>query len=594
MIFEKNKDLKDLTTFHIPVKAKLFTEYSSLKELESIVKTEEFQNNRVFHIGGGSNLLFLEDFNGLVIHSSIKGIIRYDKNEDTAFIIAGAGEKWNDVVEFCLKNELSGSENLIGIPGEIGAAAIQNIGAYGVEFSDLVHNVECYDTREFKTVTLSREECEYGYRDSIFKNKEKGRYFILRVSLKLTKSVNASNITYYSLKELEKEKGDNLKINEVANKIKELRDSKLPDPDAYGNAGSFFKNPVVHRYFYKEVMQAFEPEIPFYETDNKEFIKIPAGWLIEKCGLKGFKIGGAEVYPKHCLVIINNGNATSYDVLKLAEKIQEEVSRKFGVLLEPEVNYIDTSMKIIILGSGTSKGIPEIGCRCKVCESNDPKDKRNRCSALVETMGLRLLIDVSPDFRQQFLKEQNQQLDCALITHSHYDHVGGIDDLRPFCIKGKFPLYVKEDVKEDLMRRLDYCFSHHLYPGVPTFDVNIVDDRPFYIKGQKIIPIKVMHGPKEILGYRINDFAYITDAKTIDERELEKLYGLKVLVINALRDRSHFSHFSLSEALEMIELLKPERAYLTHFNHEIGLHSEIEKRLPKNVYPCFDGLEITV
>ncbi|MDE6298097.1 MAG: MBL fold metallo-hydrolase, partial [Muribaculaceae bacterium] len=336
---------------------------------------------------------------------------------------------------------------------------------------------------------------------------------------------------------------------------------------------------------------------PVYDNDGKEDphrVKVPAAWLIDHAGLKGMRIGGAEVYPKQCLVIANTGKATGKDVSHLADYIIDCVNERFGVILEPEVNFIDTDINVTILGSGTSKGVPEVACGCRVCRSKSHFDKRLRASALVRTMGLEILIDVSPDFRTQALQEDLKRVDAVLLTHSHYDHVGGLDDLRPFCAYRDVPIYLKKDVNDDLHRRLDYCFRPHPYPGVPTFEMHEIDDRPFFINGVKIIPVKVMHGSLPILGFRIGRFAYITDTKTIAEEELEKLEGLDVLVVNALRFREHFSHMSIGEALALIERLKPKTAYLTHFNHEVGKHFEIEEKLPPNVHPCYDGLRFTV
>lgn len=591
-MFQKNVPLANLTTFHIPAKAAIYAEYSSIKELLAISRTPEFCDNEIFNIGEGSNLLFTSDFNGLVLHSAIKGIKRYDKDSDNIFLIAGAGEKWGDVVNFALSENLGGIENLAGIPGSMGAAAVQNIGAYGLEIAQRIHRVECFDTVSRETVSFSAEECGYGYRDSKFKNEWKGRYIVTRVSLKLFNSTIAT-ITEYS--PLDKLKGENNRvptIHEVAAEVIKARDSKLPYPDKYGNAGSFFKNPVVHRYFYDEFVKSFSDNVPYYPTENPDFIKISAAWLIDKAGLKGCTIGDAEVWPSQPLVIVNKGNATAHDVKLLMHKIINEVREKFGIILYPEVNLISTEIKVTVLGSGTSKGVPEVGCRCQTCLSSDSHDKRLRSSVLIETQGIKILIDPSPDFRQQALSMDLYHLDATLITHSHYDHVGGLDDLRPFCARGKFPIFLKEDVNNDIRRRIDYCFKAELYPGVPSFETNVIDNKPFYIKGVKIIPITVYHGKLPILGFRIGDFAYITDAKTIPEVELEKLKGLKVLIINALRHRHHFAHLSIEEAIDIIKEINPEKAYLTHFNHEVGLHSELEKSLPPNIYPCYDGLTI--
>ena len=591
-VFEKDKDLSALTSFHIPAKASLYAAYNNMEELRKLTLTEEFMNNEVFYLGGGSNVLFKGDFKGLVLHSNILGKKKYQKDEETVFAIAGSGENWSDFVKWTIEEGLAGLENLSGIPGSVGAAPVQNIGAYGVEVGHLIHKVECFDVITRETVTFSASQCNFGYRDSFFKNEGKGKYVVLRVSFKLKNTTEASNLDYGPLKNFEERLGRKPSIREVAEEVIKIRDSKLPDPNVIGNAGSFFKNPIIRIYFYREVMASLYQNIPYYETADPYYIKIPAGWLIENAGLKGFSIGGAEVYPKQCLVIANKGNATAQNVIDVADHIKKVVLEKFGVTLHPEVNIIDTEIKVTILGSGTSKGIPEVGCYCPVCRSGDKKDKRLRCSALVETRGVKLLIDVSPDFRQQALNADITTLDAALITHSHYDHVGGFDDLRPFCAGGKFSIYLRKDVNEDLHKRLDYCFRESLYPGVPTFDMHEIDDTPFLVKGVKITPISVFHGKLPIVGYRIGDFAYVTDAKTIPEEEMEKLRNLDVLVLNGLRFKDHFAHFTVEEALKIIEELKPKRAYLTHFCHEIGKHCDFETTLPLNVYACYDGLVI--
>lgn len=590
--FEKDKELKDLISFHISAKASFYTEFKSVDELKKIILTDEFQENELCILGGGNNLLFAKDFKGLVLKCEIKGIKTYQKNEETVFAIAGGGENWIDFVNRMVNEGLSGLENLTDIPGTVGAAPIQNIGAYGVEVGSLIHKVECFDLLKREVVTLTAEECGFGYRDSIFKNREKGRYIILRVSFRLKNSIEAEHLDYGPLKKLEENLGRRPTISEVAEEVRKIRSSKLPDPSKIGNAGSFFKNPVVRIYFYREVMSSLYQDIPYYETEDPLYVKIPAGWLIENAGLKGYRIGGAEVYPQQCLVIANTGNATAEDVLALSKHVIDEVLKKFGVTLHPEVNIIDGTIKVTILGSGTSKGVPEVGCFCPVCCSEDPRDKRLRCSALVETRGVRLLIDVSPDFREQALRTGITYLDAALVTHSHYDHVGGFDDLRPFCLGGKFPVYLRSDVNADLHKRLDYCFKDNLYPGVPSFEMHEIDESAFMIRGVKIQPVTVLHGKLPIVGFRIGDFAYVTDAKFIPEEEMDKLRNLDVLVLNGLRFKDHFAHFTVEEALAVIEELKPKRAYLTHFCHEIGKHKDFDKKLPENVHACYDGMVI--
>ncbi len=590
---EKDKEITCFTTFGIPVKTKYFAEYSNERELLKISRSDEFLNNEVLHIGGGSNLLFLHDYDGLVLHSAIKGITIYKKNESEIFVIAGAGEKWTDFVDRCIEENLAGLENLAGIPGEVGASAIQNVGAYGVEAADFMHAVECFDTVTRKTIRFTKEECRFGYRDSRFKLEERGRYIVLRVSFRLEKSEFARNLEYGPLKEFAIKHDGHPTLRQTADEIIRIRNSKLPDPAEIGSAGSFFKNPVISESLHKAAESVSGETIPSYPAGDG-LVKLSAAWLIDHAGMKGVTVGGAVVYEKQPLVIANLGNASAEDVVRLADKVRRSVRNKYLVTLRPEVNYIDTRIKVTILGSGTSKGVPEIGCECHVCQSKDQRDKRFRASALIETHGLRLLIDPSPDFRMQALHNGLYDLDAVLVTHSHYDHVGGIDDLRPFCADRHLPVYARNDVAEDFHHRIDYCFRDHLYPGVPTFDLRIISDKDFFIDGLRVTPVEVMHGKLPIFGYRIGKFGYITDAKTISEEELDKLRGLDVLVVNALRDKEHFAHMSLKEALELINNLKPGKAYLTHFSHEIGTHVELSSRLPENVFPAYDNLTFTI
>lgn len=252
-------------------------------------------------------------------------------------------------------------------------------------------------------------------------------------------------------------------------------------------------------------------------------------------------------------------------------------------------------MKLRFLGTGTSTGVPQIGCKCKVCQSFNKKDKRLRASALLYTENTNLLIDCGPDFREQILCCDSPHLDALLITHSHYDHVGGIDDLRPYCKGRDFPIYCKSDVSEDLRNRVPYCFAKHPYPGVPSFDMHIINpDEPFYIGDIKIIPLPVMHYKLSILGFRINNLAYITDARYISDETINLLKGIDTLVINALRHDVHLSHFNLKQALEVINIVNPRISYLTHLCHQMGFHEEEERKLPKNVKIAYDGLKISI
>ena len=596
---ESNKDLTSLTTFGIPVRARWYAEYSSEKELLWLSRQEEFTSGNVLHIGGGSNLLFLHDYDGLVLRSAIRDIVRYDKSESVSYVIAGAGVKWTDFVDFCLQQNLAGAENLAGIPGDVGAAPVQNVGAYGVEAADIIAGITCFDTFTRSVVRIAPEDCAFAYRDSKFKNEWKGRYFVLKVAFRLVPGGMPQHLEYGPLKSLSERLGRMPSIREVAEEVISIRNSKLPDPAVIGSAGSFFKNPEIRKRYHQELEELSGIKIPCHTLppdpeSGVERVKLNAAWLIDQAGLKGTRIGGAQVYPQQPLVIVNTGNATAEDVEKLASLVERQVRRKFYIHLFREVNYIDTGIKVTVLGSGTSKGMPELGCLCDTCQSHDPRDHRLRASIILETMGMRILIDASPDFREQAMREGIEDVDAVLITHSHYDHVGGIDDLRPFCGQKHIPMFVREDVDHDLHARIDYCFYSKKYPGVPTFDMFVIPNQPFFFKGVKIMPVEVLHGTKPIYGYRIGNFAYITDAKHIPEEELEKLYGLDVLILNCLRERDHFAHLNLSEALEIIARLKPRQAYLTHFCHEIGRYEILKSKLPANVAPAYDGLSFLV
>lgn len=253
-------------------------------------------------------------------------------------------------------------------------------------------------------------------------------------------------------------------------------------------------------------------------------------------------------------------------------------------------------LKVIFLGTGTSQGIPIIGSDHPVCLSQDSKDKRLRVSVLVRTEKQTLLIDCGPDFRQQLLRTPSQRIDAVLFTHEHSDHTAGIDDLRPFFYKqGAIAIYTYKRVLDSLRQRFDYIFAtQNKYPGVLSLSVNEVHNAPFLINNLEVTPIEVLHNTLPIFGYRIGDFAYITDAKTVASKELKKLEGLEVLVINALRTEPHPSHFNLEEALNFIQQINPKRAYLTHISHLLGFHEIVQKNLPENVYLAYDQLEITI
>lgn len=253
-------------------------------------------------------------------------------------------------------------------------------------------------------------------------------------------------------------------------------------------------------------------------------------------------------------------------------------------------------MKLTFLGTGTSQGVPVIACRCRVCRSVDERDRRLRTSALLTTDdGKHILFDIGPDFRQQMLRQKVESLDAIMVTHAHRDHVAGLDDVRSFnYVQHKnMDVYLNAIAKHALMRDYGYIFEHHEYPGLPEADLHEVD-APFVAAGVTVIPLKAMHKDLPILAFRVGEMAYFTDANFIAPEELEKLKGVKVMVINALRREKHFSHFSLPEALEVIDKVQPERAYLTHISHEMGLHAEVEKTLPEGVFLAYDNLEVEI
>lgn len=254
-------------------------------------------------------------------------------------------------------------------------------------------------------------------------------------------------------------------------------------------------------------------------------------------------------------------------------------------------------MKVYFLGTGTSQGIPVIGSDHPVCLSADSKDKRLRVSIWLQWDDNSYVIDCGPDFRQQMLAANCKKLDGIIFTHEHADHTAGIDDIRPFNFRqGEMPVYAHTRVIENVKERFEYIFKTvDKYPGAPSVrTIEIVNNQPFVLGGKSIIPIDVLHGNLQVFGYRIDDFAYLTDVKTIEDVEIEKLKGLKVLVVNALREESHFSHFNLQEALDFIAKVAPEKAYLTHISHLMGFHEEVQKKLPENVFLAYDNLEITL
>ncbi len=254
-----------------------------------------------------------------------------------------------------------------------------------------------------------------------------------------------------------------------------------------------------------------------------------------------------------------------------------------------------TTLEIEFLGTGTSTGVPMLRCKCPVCLSDDPRDQRLRTSAIVRYQGARLLIDCGPDFRTQMLRASDDNLDAVLLTHIHYDHVAGLDDLRAYCFERPFPIYARADVLDDLHKRIPYCFADNPYPGVAQFEEHVIGNEPFLVEGVRVEPIPVMHYRLAICGFRIGPLAYITDAKTIADDVIDRLKGVPLLVINSLRrEGGHLSHMCLDETLAVIERIKPDHAYLIHMSDRMGLHADSLGFLPRNVELAHDGLIVKV
>ena len=253
-------------------------------------------------------------------------------------------------------------------------------------------------------------------------------------------------------------------------------------------------------------------------------------------------------------------------------------------------------MKVTFLGTGTSQGVPIIACECEVCQSTDAKDKRLRSSVLIELDHCNIIIDAGPDFRQQLLRANLKTLDAILLTHEHYDHIAGLDDIRAFNWIQKRPtdIYAEARVQNSIKRIFSYVFAVKKYPGIPQMNLFTIDENAFSIHGHQIQPIRGWHYKLPVLGYRIGTFAYLTDMKTIEDHEIQKLKGVETLVVNALRRETHISHMTLDQALELIQKVQPKKAYLTHMSHQFGKHEDISKEVPENVFFAYDGLQLKI
>lgn len=336
MIIKENISLLSYNTFGIDAKADYFIEYNSVEELQTALKSEIVKSNRLLHIGGGSNLLFMKDFKGVILHSAINFIKKVSEDADTVMLEVGAVVNWDDFVAYTVENGWGGVENLSLIPGEVGASAVQNIGAYGVEVQDVIIEVNAVEIETGELKTFSVEECQYGYRESIFKKELKGKYIITSVIFKLQKQAQFK-LNYQHL-EAEVLKNGDINLQNIRQTIIAVRESKLPDPKIFGNAGSFFMNPVISKAHFNELLAQY-PQMPHYFVSETEE-KVPAGWLIDQCGWKGKQIGNAGVHDKQALVLVNKGGATGAEIVYLAEQIQASVKSRFGIELRAEVNYI--------------------------------------------------------------------------------------------------------------------------------------------------------------------------------------------------------------------------------------------------------------
>ena len=338
MIIQKEYSLKKLNTFGIDAQAKLFAAFSTVDQLNEIVSDPAFSQLPKLILGGGSNLLFTKNVDGIVLKNELKGIELLREDADFYYVKAAAGEVWHNLVMHCIAHDYAGLENLSLIPGNVGASPMQNIGAYGVEIKDCFQELQAFHIKEKTIQTFNREACEFGYRESIFKRKLKDQYVITSVTFRLNKKP-VYKISYGAIeKELEQMGATQLSIRAISNAVCAIRRSKLPDPLVIGNAGSFFKNPEVNKLKYEQLQQKF-PGIIGYSLENGH-VKLAAGWLIEKCGWKGKRVGDAGVHALQALVLVNYGKASGKEIYNLSQQVMDSVADAFDVQLEREVNIL--------------------------------------------------------------------------------------------------------------------------------------------------------------------------------------------------------------------------------------------------------------
>ena len=333
----ENYSLKNHHTFGLNVSAKFFFEYTSAEELLEILRDPLLITHDCLLLGGGSNLLFLEDFKGVVLHSSISGIEVVEEDNKSVIVKVGAGVEWDALVEWSVTNNFGGIENLSWIPGDVGASPVQNIGAYGVELKDVFVKAEGVYLNNGQLFSRDKEACAFGYRDSIFKNELKDKVVITSVYFQLKKHPQFL-LDYGNVRQAVEELGGPT-LRNVRQSIISIRNEKLPDPKVFGNAGSFYKNPLVHVSVLETIRKSY-PDVPYYEIPNSALVKIPAGWLIEKAGWKGRSLGNAAVHENQAFVLINKGQASGREILTLAESIEVDIKQKFNLVLMREVNVV--------------------------------------------------------------------------------------------------------------------------------------------------------------------------------------------------------------------------------------------------------------
>nr|WP_294937386.1 UDP-N-acetylmuramate dehydrogenase [uncultured Flavobacterium sp.] len=337
MEIKHNFSLKNYNTFGIEAKAKSFVEVSTTDELAQILK--EYQNEKLFILGGGSNMLLTQDIDALVIYVNLKGKKILKEDDDFVWVQGNAGENWHEFVLWNLEQNFGGIENMSLIPGNVGTTPIQNIGAYGAEIKDTFVSCDAMKMDTQEIITFTNEECRFGYRESIFKNEAKDKYVITSVVFKLTKRNHKVNTSYGAIDgELAKHNITDPTIQEVSNAVIAIRRSKLPDPKELGNSGSFFKNPIVSKETFEKAHAKF-PDMPHYTISETE-VKVPAGWLIEQAGFKGKRFGDAGIHKLQALVLVNYGNATGQEILNVSKDIQKTILEKYGIAIEAEVNII--------------------------------------------------------------------------------------------------------------------------------------------------------------------------------------------------------------------------------------------------------------